>query len=56
MLELMLLRLLLPRAFQVLNWLILTFFLVSMLAIASGLVDHDRNQITYHYQRARETR
>ncbi len=56
MLELMLLRLLLPRAFQVINWLILTFFFVSAFAIASGLVDHDRNQVTHHYQRARETR
>ena len=56
MLELMLLRLLLPRAFQVINWLILTFFFVSAFAIASGLVDHDRNQVTHHYQRVRKTR
>jgi len=56
MLELMLLRLLAPRAFQLINVLGIAFVLVGIFAIASGMIDHDRNHLTHRYERAEETR
>ena len=56
MLHLVLLRLLAPRAFQLVNLLGLTFILVSLFAIASGMLTHDRQQPTRHLERLQETR
>ena len=56
MLQLMLIRVLAPRAFQVINLLGMTFVFVSILAIASGMIDHGRNQSTPHFARSEETR
>ena len=56
MLQLLLLRTLAPRAFQLINWLGLTFVFISILAIASGMIDHGRNQETRVVARAEETR
>lgn len=56
MLQLMLLRMFAPRAFQLINWLGITFVLISILAIASGMIDHGRNQEPHAYERAEETR
>ena len=56
MLPLVLIRLLAPRAFQLINLLGLTFVLVSLFAIASGMLAHDRQQQTQHFERVQETR
>ena len=56
MLQLMLIRMFAPRAFQLINWLGITFVLISILAIASGMIDHGRNQETRTFTRAEETR
>lgn len=56
MLGLILLRLLAPGVFRMLGWLALTFFLITVLAISSGVIDHGRNQPTQHYDRVEGTR
>ena len=56
MLELMLIRRFAPGAFRLINWLGLTFVFVSVLAIASGMIDHGSPQERPHYQGARGTR
>jgi hypothetical protein len=56
MLPLVLLRLFAPRAFQLVNLLGLTFIFVSLIAIVSGMIDHDRQQPTQHFERVKGTR
>ncbi len=56
MLYLLFLRVLAPRAFQLVNLLGLTFILVSIFAIASGMVAHDRQHQTQHFERVKGTR
>ena len=56
MLELMLIRHFAPSAFRLINWLGLTFFVVSVLAIASGMIDHGSQQEGPHHERAQGTR
>ena len=56
MLELMLIRHFAPSAFRLINWLGLISILVSVLAIASGMIDHGSQQERPHYQGVQGTR
>ena len=56
MLSLILIRLIAPRIFRLFGWLVVTFFFVTVLAIAIGMIDHGRNQQTQHYERVEWTR
>ena len=56
LLHLVLLRLLAPRAFHLVNLLGMTFIFASLLAITSGMIDHSRQQPTQSIERVKGTR